>query len=733
MFRDSITMLVAFAVASFTLNPALEAQYSGPAAPQAQMSQYPPITQNQGTRDPGTQNGNQAPQGPGFDPNGTPDQQSNPQQDLAADQKHAVARLSIAQGDVNIKLGNGELTGAALNAPLLAQDRLQTSDGSRAEVELDAANLVRLAPNTDLGFADLEYHRYQLQLGAGTIIYRVLRQSDAQVEVDTPSVGFRPMSLGEFRLSVLDDGTTQITARSGQGEIFGPRGSQALPAGQTVLVRGNSGDPEFRSAPEIARDQFEDWSAHRDSDLLRSQSYRYVSQDVAGAADLDNYGQWVPSQYGQVWTPQSQPAGWSPYSTGQWSWDDYYGWNWVDSAPWGWAPYHYGRWFWNGGYGWSWWPGAIGASFWSPALVGFFGWGGFGIGLGIGGLGWCALAPFESFHRWWGQGWYGRGWGGRGFRPYNNFARNADIARTYRNAAYRGGAMTASYNAFGGPHQRFSPATRSQLTNASSFRGGQLPITPTRASYQFSNRAVAANPRLASASSRQFFQSSQFRSIPTAGGRPGTGSGVTSPNLNSPRSAHGIAPNIQNSYAGRGGYSGAANPSNGWQRFGDPGNGGALRQGFASGSEQSGWHRFGQPQQQGSTSSQLSGGRMNAAPAPNRNSGPAANTRSYTPTPGFSAPRNNTPSYNSPGYNRPNYNSPSYNRPSYSSPSYGTPHYNVPSYSAPHYSAPSAPRFSAPSGGSSSGGGHSVGSSGGGHSGGSSGGGGGHGGGGHHR
>ncbi len=709
MFRDSISMLLAFAVALFTLNPALEAQYSGPAAPQTQAGQYPPVSQYPG----------QSLQEPaGADPNAYPDQQQpNPQQDAAADQAHGVARLSIAQGDVNIKRANGELTGAALNAPLVAQDHLQTSEGSRAEVELDAANLVRVAPNTDLGFADLQYHRYQLQLGAGTILYRVLRQSDAQVEVDTPSVGFRPASVGEFRLSVLDDGTTQITARSGQGQIFGPRGSQPLPAGQTVLVRGDSGDPEFRNISEIARDQFDDWSAHRDSDLMGSQSYRYVSQDVAGAADLDTYGKWVPSQYGQVWAPQ-EPAGWSPYSTGEWSWDDYYGWNWVDSAPWGWAPYHYGRWFWNGGYGWSWWPGGIGASFWSPALVGFFGWGGFGLGLALGGLGWCALAPFELFHRWWGPGWYGRGWGaggwgGRGFRPYNNFARNADIARVYRNAAYRGGAMTASYNGFGGPHQRFAPATRAQLMNASSFRGGQLPVTPTRASYQFSNRAAAANPRLASASSRQFFQSSQFRSSQFSGqqqfrsGQTGassfrTGGSAVTPNVNSSRSAHGIAPNMQNSYASRGGYSGPARSSSGWQRFGDPGNGGALRQGFTGGSEQSGWHRFGQPQQQGARS--------------------------------FSTSRSSTPSFSAPR------STPNYNRPSYSAPNYSTPRYNAPSYNAPRYSAPSTSHFSAPASRGSSGGGNRGSSSGSGHSassgGGHGGGGGGHGGGGgggHHR
>jgi hypothetical protein len=55
---------------------------------------------------------------------------------------------------------------------------------------------VRLAPNTDLGFADLEYHRYQVQLGAGTIQYRVLRNQDAQVEIDTPSIAAKPLQVG---------------------------------------------------------------------------------------------------------------------------------------------------------------------------------------------------------------------------------------------------------------------------------------------------------------------------------------------------------------------------------------------------------------------------------------------------------------------------------------------------------------------------------------------------------
>ena len=662
MFRDFLSMLVAFALALFALNPAVDAQYAGPAEQQA--GQYPWVPQNSTSPNSAPQSSNAAPgQSPGFDQGGVT--QTSPEQDAAADGKHGVARLSTVQGDVNVKRGDtGELTAAVLNAPLVSQDRVQTAGGSRAEVELDSANVVRLAPNTDLGLANVEYHRFQIQLGAGSIIYRVLRSSAAPVEVDTPSIGFRPSGEGDFRISVLDDGTTQITARLGQGEIFGPRGSQVLQEGQTLLVRGDASDPQFRNVQALAGDQFDDWSAGRDRELLESQSYRYVSADIPGAEDLDRYGNWVPSQYGQVWTPQAQTGDWSPYSTGQWNWNDYYGWSWVDSEPWGWAPYHYGRWFHNGGYGWCWWPGAIRSSyFWSPAQVGFFGWGGFGlgvgVGIGLGGLGWCALAPFELFHRWWGPGWYGRGYGygGRGFRPYSNFARGVDVARTYRNAGYRGGAMVAGYNGFGGPHQRFAQATRTQLTNANAFRGGQMPLGPSRASYQFSNRTAVANPRLAVAANRQFFQSSRFgnagvRSGQTAGSQNGftraPGSDAVSRGLSSSGiqthgpQTHGVPPNMQSGFSNRANSSASRPASGGWQRFGDPGHGGgALRQGFTGGSEQSGWHNFGQPpgpavSRSGANGQGWNGGRTNAAPSFNR-SGSSAAPRAYGS--GFSGQR----------------------------------------------------------------------------------------------
>jgi hypothetical protein len=591
----------------------------------------------------------------------------------ATDQQHGVARLSIVQGDVNVKRGdNGELVAAIANAPLMAQDHVQTAPGSRAEVQLDYANLVRLAPNTDIGFADLEYHRYQIQLGAGTIIYGVLRNQDAQAEIDTPSIAFRPNGEGEYRISVLDDGTTQITVRSGAGQIFSPRGSEQLQAGRTTLVRGNPSDPEFQTTYEIARDQFDDWSANRDHDLLASQSYRYVSPDVYGADDLDAYGKWVPSQYGQVWQPQAPTPDWAPYSYGQWDYEPYYGWTWVDYAPWGWAPYHYGRWFFNTGYGWCWWPGVFGARYlWTPALVGFFGFGA--------GLGWIALAPFESFFGWWGH------WGhGYGFGVF----RNVNIFGMYRNAGFRGGAVYASYNGFGGPHQRFGFATREQLVNASAFRG-QVPVNPSRGSYQLAARQPFANPRLASVSNRQFFHTNFATSRGTNSNYSRGATGFAS--TNSGR----FAQNNTTRYAPQTQQTQRSNTS-GWSRFGDPGGASTYRPNYSAAGtpqvhtgQESGWHTFGQAQP--------------SRPAYNGYSNGYRNSYEQSRPGGFgnySAPRSSAPAqrYSAPAM--PHYNAPA------------APHYSAPS--APHYSAP-AQHFSAPSfHGGGGGGGHSSG--GGGHS-----------------
>ena len=170
-----------------------------------------------------------------------------------------------------------------------------------------------------------------------------------------------------------------------------------------------------------------------------------MPQGVYGAEDLDTYGSWTDvAPYGHVWRPRVAVADWAPYRNGRWVWEDWYGWTWVSYDPWGWAPYHYGRWFWDTGFGWCWYPGVYGRHhYWSPALVAWFGFGGGGgVGFGFGNVGWVPLAPYETFHPWWGRGYYGRG-----FNRNINIT-NVNVTNVYRNARFGNGISGVGYNDF---------------------------------------------------------------------------------------------------------------------------------------------------------------------------------------------------------------------------------------------------------------------------------------------
>lgn len=671
MYRKFIAPSLAFGLLFFGLGLQSNAQFAP--VPQGQVASSGPQYNPGGPTWPEVQQPQSQPNYSAPYPQGVADAYGNQlpppsesQQDIAADRQHGVARLSVADGEVNVRRGDGTgLVAAAINAPLLAQDHLQTAADGRAEVELDYGNVLRVGANTDVGFADLAYRRYQIQLGGGSIIYREIRDSGAQAEIDTPSVGIHPVQPGDYRITVFDDGSTQVTVRSGAADVMSPRGSQSLAPGQSLLVRGNANDPEFQNASPAPFDQLDGWSQERDRPLENAQSYRYVSPDIAGAEDLDANGSWVSSSYGQAWEPNDVGSDWSPYSNGNWSYEPYYGWTWVDAAPWGWAPYHYGRWFMNGSR-WCWWPGRGGAGFaWSPAVVGFFGYGG--------GLGWVPLAPYEAFRPWWGGfglsiGLHFGGWGG-GWR-------GGAIWNTYRNAGFRGGALYAGAGAFGVRGGRFSTLPRGQLASAS-FIGARLPVSPSRASYAFSTRAAFANTRSIPTGNRTFFHGTS--GFGQRGGAYSNSNRIGSSGFPS----HGQAPAVRN--------------ESGWHNFGDPGN--AARMNFSHTAEANGgWHNFGESQRgvpahpyatpQGQQRYQPSyGGRSNAG------SYSAPQSRGYT---------NPAQSYRAPSQPQSHYAAPSYQGHD-SAPSYQAPHYSAPSYQAPHYNGGGqTPHYSGGGGGGGS-------------------------------
>jgi hypothetical protein len=122
-------------------------------------------------------------------------------------------------------------------------------------------------------------------------------------------------------------------------------------------VSGPPSNPNFQNVAVVAMDEFDAWNQARDQFDGNYAGYQYANNQMAGIQDLSQYGNWNNGQYGWGWTPQNMPAGWAPYSNGQWVWEPYYGWTWVDNSSWGWAPYHYGTWLY-GNSAWTWYPNA---------------------------------------------------------------------------------------------------------------------------------------------------------------------------------------------------------------------------------------------------------------------------------------------------------------------------------------------------------------------------------------
>src|SRR5262249_13124695 len=402
--------------------------------------------------------------------------------------EHGVARISMMSGDVTVRRGDsGEDVAAEVNAPLVALDHVFTNRGSRAELQFDSANFLRLAPDSEVRLAELADRDYLVQLSAGTLTFRVLNDSDAQAEISTTNISIRPRKEGTYRVTVHDDGNTEVTVRSGEAEIYVGGKSDRLRAGQTLVVNGDASDPEQTYIRAIPRDDWDRWNDTRDRDHNRSDSYKYVNRHIHGAEDLYGHGRWVyDPPYGWVWMP-TVSVGWAPYRVGRWVWVNFYGWTWVSGDPWGWAPYHYGRWYHTPSYGWVWYPGEPRVRYyWRPALVVFFGWGN--------NVGWVPLAPREVYRPWYGPS--------RTVVVNNTtlvsnttVVHNINVVNTYRNAHFVSGRNGVTSVVSGDFARRnitinnFVIAKSHDLEHTGDAERW-LPKDPSRENRQFSNRVA---------------------------------------------------------------------------------------------------------------------------------------------------------------------------------------------------------------------------------------------------
>lgn len=315
----------------------------------------------------------------------------------ATDPPARAARLSYVSGDLGLMpAGSTEWAAADVNRPLTNGDKLSSGPDARAELELGGAAL-RISNQTDLGVLNLNDQIGQFELTQGTLSITV-RSVDqgASYEIDTPTMALVINQPGTFRVDVGANGNgSTVTVFDGGGIVYGENNAQREVFSGRSYQFGDSTLNDMTVSDIQGRDEFDAWSNDRDAQYASSNSTQYVSPDVVGSQDLNQYGDWQQDEdYGAVWYPTTVQAGWAPYSAGHWVWIGPWGWTWVDAMPWGFAPYHYGRWVYlHRRWGWVPCPPRV-RPVYAPALVAF-------VGIGRGGpVGWFPLGPHEVYNPW---------------------------------------------------------------------------------------------------------------------------------------------------------------------------------------------------------------------------------------------------------------------------------------------------------------------------------------------
>jgi hypothetical protein len=558
----------------------------------------------------------------------------------------SVARVSLIHGDVSTQRGDsGDWGSTSVNAPVVRGDQVATGQDARAEIQLDYANILRLAAHSQAKIADLTPKRIQVQIGQGYASYSMLKGNEADVEIDSPNVAVRPLRQGFYRVHVISDAQTDVIVREGEAEITTPQGSTRVHAGEMITVRGTD-EPEYKVSSAPDKDDWDTWNSERDHVVRDSDSVGHTNRYYTGVNDLDGYGHWVyVPGYGNVWQPY-QTVTWAPYQTGRWVWQPYYGWTWVSYEPWGWAPYHYGRWFYYQN-AWCWWPGPIYVGYrplWSPAFVFFVG---FGHHAGFGSIGWFPVGPHDPFYPWYGRGFnhvnvvnitvinnfYGHGGfiaplAVRGRQPYFS---NAHLALT--NPRVRGSITSVSAENFGrGGHEGWRHGVEEHELRESRVMTANLPVVPSRESLHAgsSNGAPAG---IQTRNSDRFFtkhappaarqesfhdQAARVQRVvgpEAAGASHGNPGGATNGAQNTSTGQHSLNEKgrIESGMNN-------AHTSNGGSTAGSTGSNSVQNQDHSRG-DHSGWNKFGSPS--GHSGGDVGNGRSESSGNPRNSSGGA--------------------------------------------------------------------------------------------------------------
>src|SRR2546427_4735962 len=176
------------------------------------------------------------------------------------------------------------------SSDVCSSDLLWSDDDGRSEVSL-GSTAIRLARYTAVGFLELDDHTSQLRLSQGSVQVRLRNlEEDDSFEIDTPNGAISLLRPGSYVLDVDSTGdTTIVTLRRGEAEVTAAGSAFSVRADQAATLVGTD-SPTYDLHDPLAPDEWEDWGANRDRRADHARSASYVSRDMPGYEDLDDYG-----------------------------------------------------------------------------------------------------------------------------------------------------------------------------------------------------------------------------------------------------------------------------------------------------------------------------------------------------------------------------------------------------------------------------------------------------------
>ena len=276
--------------------------------------------------------------------------------------KVRIVRLSAVEGVVQMDRGFGQgFETAIVNLPIVEHTTLRTQSGV-AEVEFEDNSTLRLAPESEVEFPQLE----RSAAGPTVSAVRLVRGTAYVSLLKTPGNAFtllfaqqkvplQPAS--HVRLQMTPSGAT-LAVLDGSVHLDTAEGGIDVPKKRTIAFAMDTTPPVVTK--NIASESFDSWDKQSSDYHVRVANLSYLGNSpyAYGANDMSYYGNFMDAGgCGMMWRPYFASAAWDPYANGAWAYYQGAGYSWVSPYPWGWMPYHYGSWGYCPGTGWGWAPG----------------------------------------------------------------------------------------------------------------------------------------------------------------------------------------------------------------------------------------------------------------------------------------------------------------------------------------------------------------------------------------